>query len=109
MRKISKITMPRTGVRALAGPLAVVALFSGIGFIGYRLYANPLTGGGASLGQPGIIGGAGSDGLTAADAPKVDTADDLDAAAKALQRVDAAADSAGDINQLDMQIRTFAP
>lgn len=109
MRRVSKVVVPRAGMRALAGPLAVVALFSGIGFIGYRLYANPLASSGASLGQPGIIGGAGTDGLSAADAPKVDTADDLDKAAKALQRVDAGADSAADINQLDMQIRTFAP
>ena len=79
------MSMTRTshqgGFGHLAGLAMVVVVFSIVGFIGYKLYANPLRTD-TSKNQAGLVGQPASAGLTADDAPSVKSAGDLDKAYK---------------------------
>ncbi len=88
--------------------IIVVLVFSAIGLIGYKLYANPLN----SKGSEQSIGKRADPRTTTAElnvpaAPEIKSASDLDKAQSVLDQVDPGSSSQSDSSQLDSQLNSF--
>ena len=102
---ISTHANKQAGFSHVVGLVLVVAAFSIIGFIGYRLYAHPQSKTGSSASSQS--GTQVNDGLTSRSAPKITTASDLDQAGAVLDQIDTASEAANDSAQLDKQLGGF--
>lgn len=103
-----KITTRQGGFGHVVTMAVVVLVFASIGYIGYKLYANPLNGKGATQSSQNRANPrTTTTELNVPAAPEIKTASDLDKAEATLNQVDPGSASQSDASQLDTQLNAF--